>query len=96
MAIMVPLELECTVPSYDIGDGAHYKTPKLVSGLALALLQKHRAENHPTPAYSLYTPLKDSVTDSITTYVYLCMCLCVLRFQNSQRKLHRGQPGARY
>ena len=64
MATMVTLELECTVPSCDRGDGAHYKTPKLVSGLALALLLKHRAENHhltAPPASSPCTPLKDSV-----------------------------------
>ena len=50
MATMVTLELECTFPSCDRGDGAHYKTPKLASGLALALLLKHRAETHPPPA----------------------------------------------
>ena len=43
-ATMVRLyKLECTFPTFDRGDGAHYKTPKLSSGLALALLQEHRA-----------------------------------------------------
>jgi hypothetical protein len=60
MATMVPLELECTVPVTEV-TGAHYKTPKLLSGLALALLQKHRSENHSPPAPSLFAPLKDSV-----------------------------------
>jgi hypothetical protein len=57
-------ELECTFPTCGRGDGAHYKTPKLASGLALALLQKHRAENHPPaspPTTPSYTPLTDSV-----------------------------------
>jgi hypothetical protein len=61
MATMVPLELECTVPSGARWYGAHNKTPKLVSGLALALPRKHRAENHPPPASSLYTPLNEIV-----------------------------------
>ena len=26
----------------------------------------------------------------------ICVCVCVLRFQNSQRNLHQGQPGACY
>ena len=53
-ATMVRLyELECTFPTCDRGDGAHYKTPKLASGPALALLRRHRAEQHPPPASSL-------------------------------------------
>ena len=43
----VPVELKCSAYSCDRGDGAPYMTPKLVSGLALDLLLKHRAENHP-------------------------------------------------
>ena len=46
-------KLECTFPSCDGGDGAHYKTPKLVSGQALTLLRKHRAEHHPPPSIHL-------------------------------------------
>jgi hypothetical protein len=47
---MVTLELECTLPSCDRGDGAHYKTPKLADQPALALLMVHRAERHPPAA----------------------------------------------
>ena len=37
-----------------------------------------------------------SGTDSIGTPVCLCVCLSVLRFQNSQHNLYWGQSGARY
>jgi hypothetical protein len=42
-------------------------------------------------SYNVY-----SRTDYISTPVYLWICLCVLRFQNSQRNPYWGQPGASY
>jgi hypothetical protein len=69
MDTMVRLyKLECTFPTCYRGDGAHYKTLKLASGLALALLQEHRAERHPPaaspnaqPPANAYTTVTDSL-----------------------------------
>ena len=36
------------------------------------------------------------VRDSLYNHPCVSVCVCVLRFQNSQRNLYWGQPGARY
>jgi hypothetical protein len=47
---MTELVLTCSAPGCDVGDGAPFKTPKMVSSDALVLLQMHRADCHPPAA----------------------------------------------